>query len=773
MKHWQIHSAALLALCAVATAMTPLPGTTLAEPAGDLAQRNAEQWDTFLLGRIEETKTQRAQRWQRELTSSETYANSVKVNREHLAKAVGAIDPRVTGPKLELLADAAKPGPLAETESYSLWRVRWPVLDGVNGEGLQLRPKGERKGLVIMLPDADQPPEAWAGLMKSDGATPAFAQRLAEAGVEVTILALVDRSSKHSGDERAGVMTNQSHREWIYRQAAPVGRHIIGYEVQKVSALIDALAPAGGGPVGVFGYGEGGLVALYAAALDPRIGVTGVSGYFQPRERLWTEPLYRDVKGLLNEFGDAEIASLVAPRTLLIETAPGPRVAEPTPREKGPAAGRSASAGALMPANESEVKAEFDRTRMLVGDTLAKRLRLIAPAAAPGGEAMRTAFAQALGVALKGEAEPLAPAMGLEAWVAARQARMVRELGDHVQAAVAASEGVRDAAFWSKVRTTSAASWPEQVAPLRQRFTEELIGKIAVPDVPLRARSRPVAELSSDKFSVFEVTYEVLPGVEDWGLLLLPAGVAAGERRPVVVCQHGANSEPVDLIETEEKDKRAGTIYRMYAARLAERGFVVFAPSMPNHTGGALFRQLARKANPLGLSIFSLVTASQTRLLRWLQEQPFVDPQRIAYYGMSYGGKAAMRVPAALTDFAAVVVAGDFNDYVRKMTYPRADKSGALYNAVPDMIEFGLANSFNHAEMAALIAPRPFMVETGYQDRVAPADWAAGEYAKVRRLYLRLGVPERTQYFAFDGPHTVMGTETFAFLHRVLGWPAP
>ena len=194
---------------------------------------------------------------------------------------------------------------------------------------------------------------------------------------------------------------------------------------------------------------------------------------------------------------------------------------------------------------------------------------------------------------------------------------------------------------------------------------------------------------------------------------------------------------------------------------------------MPNHTGGDAFRALARKANPLGLSIFSLVAASQARMLEWLRAQPYVDPARIAYYGMSYGGNAALRVPPALDDFAAVVVSGNFNDYVRKMTYPRGDKSSVIFNALPDMIEFDLASRFNHAEMAALIAPRPFMVEHGYQDRVAPTDWAAAEFAKVRRLYARLGIPERTEFFAFDGGHTVLGTETFTFLHRVLGWPEP
>src|SRR5205823_2038365 len=53
--------------------------------------------------------------------------------------------------------------------------------------------------------------------------------------------------------------------------------------------------------------------------IDPRIDSTVVSGYFGPREHLWEEPIYRNVWGLLRDFGDAEIARLVAPRSLVIE----------------------------------------------------------------------------------------------------------------------------------------------------------------------------------------------------------------------------------------------------------------------------------------------------------------------------------------------------------------------------------------------------------------------------------------------------------------------
>lgn len=86
-------------------------------------------------------------------------------------------------------------------------------------------------------------------------------------------------------------------------------------------------------------------------------------------------------------------------------------------------------------------------------------------------------------------------------------------------------------------------------------------------------------------------------------------------------------------------------------------------------------------------------------------------------------------------------------------------------------VQFNLANTFNYAEMAALIAPRPFMVEHGYKDRVAPLEWAAAEYSKVQKLYFYQGIPEKTAMAFFDGPHMIHGEETFKFLHRQLRWP--
>ena len=61
----------------------------------------------------------------------------------------------------------------------------------------------------------------------------------------------------------------------------------------------------------------------------------------------------------------------------------------------------------------------------------------------------------------------------------------------------------------------------------------------------------------------------------------------------------------------------------------------------------------------------------------------------------------------------------------------------------------------------------------GHDDGVAPDEWVAAEYAKVRRLYTRLGIPERTEIEFFQGGHWINGQGTFDFLHRHLDWPTP
>src|SRR5262249_13240751 len=255
----------------------PLPGTKSLDTEGDLAARMVEGIDKYLMRELAASVEKRKQYWKTDTSSPENYAKSVQPNRDRLRKIIGAVDPRLP-PKMEYVATTDTPSLVAETDSYKVHAVRWPVFEGVDGEGLLLEPKGKVVANIVVLPDADQTPE-----MVLQGKTTGLRsiRELAENGCRVIVTGLVDRKDTWSGNVKLNRMTNQPHREFIYRMAVEMGRHIIGYEVQKALAAVDWFClPKDQAPIGVLGYGEGGLIALCAAGLDTRIAAACVGGYF-------------------------------------------------------------------------------------------------------------------------------------------------------------------------------------------------------------------------------------------------------------------------------------------------------------------------------------------------------------------------------------------------------------------------------------------------------------------------------------------------------------
>jgi hypothetical protein len=265
--------------------------------------------------------------------------------------------------------------------------------------------------------------------------------------------------------------------------------------------------------------------------------------------------------------------------------------------------------------------------------------------------------------------------------------------------------------------------------------------------------------------SRYEVVLEVHPDVFAHGILCLPADLKSGERRPVVVCQHGLEGRPSDISDPAVQSP----YYHQYGLRLAERGFITFAPQNP-YIGNTVFRQVLRRAQPLGLTLWSFMVRQHEVITDWLASLDGVDPDRIAFYGLSYGGKTAMRVPVWVQRYCLSICSADYNEWIWKNTSARAPYS-YLWTQEYDMPEWNLGNLFNYGEMSWLIFPRPFMVERGHDDGVAPDEWVAYEFAKTRRHYVKMGLSGRTEIEFFDGPHSIHGVGTFEFLHRHLRWP--
>jgi dienelactone hydrolase len=738
-----------------------LSGTEKLDWEGDLSVRMMDGLHRYIEARIARSPEGRGRFWQRDVSSREAYERSITPNRERFARMIGLVDRR-SAPRLERFADGTDSPLVADAAAWRGYQVRWSVLEGVWGEGLHLVPKRAPVGAIVALPDADQTPEQLAGLAPGIAGSSQMARLLAESGFEVLVPALVDRSDTWSGNPEIG-FTNQPHREWIYRQAYHMGRHVAGYEVQKVLAAVDWLRsrPAPASRIGVAGYGEGGIVAFYSAAVDARIEAALVSGAFDPHARIWEEPLYRNLFGFLHEFGDAEVASLIAPRSLVVEHSPFPRVDAPPAERQGR---RGAAAGKLETPSFESISAEFKRIAALVPESLQRR-RLTAAAggapAAPGSPEALRELARALGVETTSSSPAVAPVdLRKNFDPSARARRQVAEIERHVQSLLIDSDARRDRLFLSAKfsETKTIDAFQKLGREYRGYVRDELIGRFDEPLLAARPRSRRIYD--QPKWTGYEVVLEVLPDVFAWGVLLVPKDLKAGERRPVVVCQHGRGALSRDVIEG---DHRA---YHDFAARLAERGFITFAPHNP-YRGEDRYRFLSRKANAVKGTLFSFILAQHEQILNWLGTLPYVDPARIGFYGLSYGGETAVRIPPLEERYALSICSADFNDWGRKVV-STASRHSFMFTIEWEMPYFDFGRTASYAELASLMIPRPFMVERGHADTVAPDEWVAYEYARVRKLYDQLGLGERTEIEFFDGGHTINGQGTFRFLEKHL-----
>ena len=726
----------LAALGSVLTARAEIlpEGRSLDWEEADLSARLMDGAHRFAERKIAESMSRRASLWARDFSSPEAYSKSVEANRAHFKAIIGAVDARLPA-GMERYGDEVCPAVVAETSRYRVYQVRWPVLEGFWGSGLLVQPKFEPGPLAVVLPDAGQTPEQLLGLAPGIPTASQGARRLAENGFELVLPLTLSREKLATGDAQIR-STDQTHREWIYRQAFHMGRHVIGYEVQTVLAAVDWLRArhGAGAQIGVCGHAEGGLTAFYAAAADTNIQAALVSGYFDSRQKVWAEPIYHNVWGLLREFGDAELAGLILPRGLVIEHSPVPDV--------------TGHKGEWHTPDYASASAEVNRIET---GALLRRPALVRSESGPFSDDALAVFAAQLGAR---KPVPLSGELPIERRTAfnpaARHARLFQEMENQVQRLVQRSEHVRDNAFLYAVMPELAVSkWSTEprhaTHPLekftggakryRELFRDEAMGRFDEPLLPFNARTRLVA--ASDKWTAYDVVLDVYPELFAWGLLVLPSDLRAGERRPVVVCQHGRDGLPRVLLDGNTSG------YRNVAAALAERGFITFCP----HN---LYRGEDR--------------------YRWLDAQPFVDGSRIAFYGLSYGGETAVRVPPLLEKYCLSICSGDFNQWTRKVA--ATDQPFSFMRTIEwEMPYWNLGHTFDYAEMAYLMLPRPFMVERGHNDLVGRDQWVAHEYAKVRWLYAQLGLAGLTEIEFFQGGHSMRAEGTFDFLQRHLRWP--
>jgi dienelactone hydrolase len=710
-----------------------LPGTLDWDSPQDIASAQHDELRRYFEARIAEASERRGRYW-----SGGDWNQIVERNRAELRTMIGAVD--------RFLPPAPQSKPLAATPAFTFSLVEWPVLplgnigSTVGSSGAKVKEYGillesKRPGkhpAVVAIPDADVSAADIAGLTQRLPQREQFARSLAVNGYIVFVPFFTQR--------RTFSLPWTEDRDWLVRLGYQVGRHLIGSEVQQVSSAVDFLGTlprVDPERIGVVGSGQGGLTALYAAALDPRLKAALAAHYFDVRDRAYEEPEDRILWKHLERFGDAEIAAMIAPRALVIDRG-------------GP-----------------EVKREFERTRAF-----------FARAGAPDAPRLVTERDQQHGpstAAIESFDEALYPDVH---WL------------------ISAPQPPQDPEFLLSIANAQFAQWQaryrnlamESYASRESRFRPDTsslsnferwrtreyevfldtIGRYPPPNGALEAQSAPLYD--EPEFNGYRLLVRLYDGVHAYGILLVPKGIRPGERRPVVFTQHGFGGKPEDALGVVD-NPRAAAVYARFGRELVRRGYIVFAPLISAQTT-ANRNALVRRAHLAGLTPVGIEIRKTARVLDFLETLPFVDKGRFAFYGLSYGGFTALWLGPAEPRFQVVICSGHFNDWNLKTTDLTQGTSFLFYKDTFDMFNFDLLHRFNHSELAALTAPRAFMVEIGSRDgvEIEPRRFVDIELARVTELYRKLGIPEKGQVARFEGPHRIDGAEAYPFLDKMLNW---
>jgi dienelactone hydrolase len=311
---------------------------------------------------------------------------------------------------------------------------------------------------------------------------------------------------------------------------------------------------------------------------------------------------------------------------------------------------------------------------------------------------------------------------------------------------------------------------PSALRAWRERAAGRLAGLLgrAPERVPLDVEVR--SSSAGDGYTVESLIFDSEPAMSVPALLLVPDGLAGPAPAVLAVHGHGNTKESVCGIDGGSAAVRAAIARdgADYGRRLAERGYVVLAPDLrcfgeradaqPDdryHCDINLVHAYAAGENPMAQNVWDL-----GRGIDVLEADPRVDPARIGVAGWSYGGTLTSVLAAIDDRVAATVVSCAFSSFRSMHRVPG--------NLCGSQVLPGMLGRLEHVDLAALTAPRPLFVSSGRDDILFPADVAAAELTKARRVYAALDSADRLEHVVFDGDHRWDAEPAEAFLERWL-----
>jgi dienelactone hydrolase len=215
--------------------------------------------------------------------------------------------------------------------------------------------------------------------------------------------------------------------------------------------------------------------------------------------------------------------------------------------------------------------------------------------------------------------------------------------------------------------------------------------------------------------------------------------------------------------------------YSDYGLSFVKKGFIVFCPDArgfgerrefmrqgENDILGHSCNWLNKVAISLGQSAMGMMVWDIMRLIDYVQSRDDCDSNRIACVGLSGGGMQTLWTAALDERIKCSVVSGYF--YGFKEAHLLLDHCDCNY--VPN-----LWRTADVGDIAALIALRPLLIETGIHDDLNGRRGIENVKEQVnitQKAYSLLGEENKLSHHVFDGKHRWDGATAYDFVDKWL-----
>jgi hypothetical protein len=235
---------------------------------------------------------------------------------------------------------------------------------------------------------------------------------------------------------------------------------------------------------------------------------------------------------------------------------------------------------------------------------------------------------------------------------------------------------------------------------------------------------------------------------------------------------HAKNTEMyAGIVTSPEEEQFMLEGDRDIALQAVREGYLVIAPTTrgfgetrteqgktedtQNSCRDLLVHDLLVGRTPIGDRVWDI-----SRLIDWAFETLPVDEDRVAITGNSTGGTISL-FAAALDERITLSAPGSYF-----CTF--AGSIGSIQhcecNYIPGLLTLG-----EMADVAGLIAPRPFMAINGKEDLIYPIDEVYKAFEQLKKIFAVAGVPENVELFVGDGGHRYYKAGVWPFIRPYFG----